>query len=236
MAALNYERITVPGVDAMDAWKELKGSGRGWPVIVGSDDDLDRIADQYSMGDPLASGVIVPDQHSRSPQDILSAAANLTFPIDLNKWSEAFPADELNAPVGLWPPEAGGGSLGPSVVFDHLRNTFHPQVHILLIPTERGWEVPAFLRWGDWNACPPPEYHVAALRSWHQHFAAELVGISGDTIDVRIGCRPDTRAEAMDLARQHYQYCPDTIDQGVETISTLAADLINSDWWFFWWD
>jgi hypothetical protein len=236
MAALTYERVTVPGAQALVAWEKLKRSARGWPVIVGGDDDLERIADQFTMNDPGVSGVAMPGVQLRSPEDILAAAAQLTFPNDLQKWSGAYKADDLTAPVGDWPAMIDEGLPGPSVATDVLSGKFHDRVHILLIPTKFGWEVPAYLRWGDWNACPPPEYHVAALRFWSREFAAEVVGISGDTINLRAARRPKSRESAMKLAREQYGYCPDIVDQGVGTISALAATLMASEWWYLWWD
>lgn len=39
-----------------------------------------------------------------------------------------------------------------------------PIVHIALLPTRQGWQVPAFLRYSGWNACPNPEEHVCMLK------------------------------------------------------------------------
>jgi Domain of unknown function (DUF4253) len=77
--------------------------------------------------------------------------------------------------------------------------------------------IPAYLRWGGWNDCPAPEYHVAAMRSWRDRYEAELVGMSSDTINLRVSRRPKTRDKALALAREHYVYCSDIIDQGVQT-------------------
>jgi len=236
MAAIPYERITVPGAQALAEWQKLKNAGRGWPVIIGGDEDLERIADQFTMADPNVSGVAIPDLKVRSPKEILAAAAKVTFPADLRKWSGAYQADDLRAPLGDWPAKLEAGPPDPSVATDMVSGKFYDRVHILLIPTEFGWEVPAYLRWGDWNACPPAEYHVAALRSWHSDFAADLIGLNGDTINLRAASRPKTRESAMKLARDQYAYCPDIIDQGVGTISALAAALMASDWWYLWWD
>jgi hypothetical protein len=122
------------------------------------------------------------------------------------------------------------------VALDLVSGNFHDRVHILLLPTRNGWEAPAYLRWGDWNACPPPEYHVAALRHWHQRFGAELVGINGDTMNVKARTRPKDREQSLKLARDLCGYCPDIVDQGVGSIAALAAGLMASDWWYLWWD
>jgi hypothetical protein len=38
------------------------------------------------------------------------------------------------------------------------------------------------------------------------------------------------------LAQAQYVYCPDIVDQGVESIEALAATLLGDPRWFFWWD
>ena len=48
--------------------------------------------------------------------------------------------------------------------------------------------------------------------------------------------KPATRDEAIALAHMQYAYCNDIVDQGTESISRLAAELMAHDWWFFWWD
>ncbi|WP_296617983.1 DUF4253 domain-containing protein [Sphingomonas sp.] len=236
MTALGYERVTVPGASALLEWEKLKSAGRGWPIIIGGDDDLERVVDQFAMVDPEVSGHPIAGMELRSPQDVLTAASKLSFPRDLKNWAGAYKAGDLRAPEGDWPGNVGVGSPGPSVATDIVKGEFLEHVHILLIPTTYGWEVPAYLRWGDWNACPPPEYHVAALRAWHSDFGAELVGMNGDTINLRVANRPKSRAKAMKLAREQYGYCPDIVDQGVGTISALAATLMASEWWYLWWD
>lgn len=236
MAAFAFERITVAGKDAFAEWQRLKSENRGSPVVVGSDADLERLADQFSMFDPNVSGVATPGLELRDPGQILSAASKLTFPAGLRLWSGAYQPNDLRAPLGKWPSKVDVEGAGLSVAIDLVSGRFHGRVHILLIPTKFSWEIPAYLRWGDWNACPPPEYHVAALRSWHERYGVELVGINGDTMNLLAASRPKTRPLAIDFAREQYGYCPDIVDQGVGSISALAATLMASDWWYLWWD
>lgn len=136
--------------------------------------------------------------------------------------------------VGEWPKEPPW-SPGLQVAFD-INGNVHPRLHVLLIPTDDGTSVPAYLRWGGWNACPPPEYHVAALRSWRDRYGAELIGLSADVMNLRVTRRPSSREEALSLAREQYDYCSDNVDQGSGTLAGHAATLMASDWWYFWWD
>ena len=180
----------------------------------------------------------------------------MTFPDDLHKLRQEELADamayfknitppghkEYETPVGEWPtgtsPPAGGTSpsSGLTVAYSTLTDRPRPMVHIVLIPTDDPTTIPAHMRWGNWNECPPPAYHVAALRAWRDRYGAELVGLGADTINLRVSRKPATREEALELARVQYAYCCDIIDQGVRSYRALAASLMAHDWWFFWWD
>lgn len=223
---LPYEVVTVAGAEAEAEWRRLRGAGRGRPVVIGGDETLAQIAEM--LGANAAS----------APAEILKAAAALRYPDALGSWPGAPAAEDLRAEEGAWPGEmpAGAAMPGLMVATDLASGAPLPQVHILLIPTDKSWEVPAYLRWGGWNACPPPEVHVAALKAWHERYGAELVGLTGDQLNLRVARRPAERAEALGLARDFYRYCPDLVDQGAGTLAPLAAGLMASDWWYFWWD
>lgn len=55
-------------------------------------------------------------------------------------------------------------------------------------------------------------------------------------LSIRVARKPVARSEAIELARVQYAYCNDIVDQGTESLSSLAAELMAHDWWFFWWD
>jgi hypothetical protein len=160
-------------------------------------------------------------------------AAALAAP---HEFHPAYPfEDEHEPPVGEWP-SMEFPSWGLSIARDIRTGEFFPKVHIVLVPTGDSATIPAHLHWGSWNACPAPEYHVAALRHWRDTYGAELVGLGRDTIDLKVARKPTTRDEAIELARVQYAYCNDIVDQGTGSYSVLAAGLMKDDWWFFWWD
>ncbi|WP_165356551.1 DUF4253 domain-containing protein [Sphingosinicella sp. BN140058] len=223
---LPYEVVTVPGAEAEAEWRRLRDAGRGWPVVIGGDETLAQIAEMLGANEASA------------PAEILKTAAALRFPDALGSWPGAPVAADLRAEEGAWPGNmpAGGVLPGLMVAADLTSGAPLARVHILLIPTDKSWEVPAYLRWGGWNACPPPEVHVAVLKTWHEAYGAELAGLTGDQLNLRVARRPTKRAEALTLARDFYRYCPDIFDQGTATLAPLAAELMANDWWYFWWD
>jgi hypothetical protein len=142
---------------------------------------------------------------------------------------------EFEPEVGEWPttvPEIPH----LSVAVDLRSGAPMARVYLVTIPTNDWTTIPAYLRFGNWNSCPAPEYHVAALRSWRDRFGAELIGLGHDVMNIRVKRRPTSRAEALELAREQYSYCSDIVEQGVGSLSALAAALMESDWWYFWWD
>lgn len=227
-AAFPFRVVTVAGRDALAHWERLRGEGQGWPVIIGNDEDLDRIREQFEMGSADLQEVA----------DTLAFASAIDVPGALARhFEDEYGSDDEyeSAPVGEWPAVAPAPT-GLTVASDILTGQPHARVHIVILPTQDFTEAPAHLRWGNWNACPAPEIHVAVLRRWRDSHGIELVGMSGDVINLRATRRPSSREEALELARLQYFYCSDIVDQGCETISALAAALMADDWWYFWWD
>ena len=204
--------------------KLLSGPDSELPTIISRDDGQGFIV---SFG--FISGPAAPAAPPRPP---VGNGQRLLSPDE----TRAFLAEQTPGPeIGEWPSEQPL-STGLTIATDILTEKPAPKVDIALIPPDDWTHIPAYLRWGNWNDCPPPEMHVAALRSWRDRYGIELVGLSSDTMNLRATTRPATRPEALALAREQYAYCTDIIDQGVQTYSTLAASLSSDDWWYFWWD
>jgi hypothetical protein len=237
-----YEIVETTGEHALATWEELKGAGRGAPVVLG-EDELENLLCPF---DPMNR------ERLESVERILAAAEAIRFPDDLRKFRRQQAAetmvylgqidsvadfkDEAREPsLGEWPVErAYGGGL--SVVDDFRTRQPKAVARIALIPTDDSAEIPAYMRWGNWNMCPQPAFHVAALRAWRQRHGAELIGLSADTIELRVSRKPATREEAVELARALYVYCDELIDPDTGSFCNLAASLMASDWWHFWWD
>jgi hypothetical protein len=237
-----FEHIESSGAAALDVWRKLKAAGRGSPIVIGNDDDFRRVAEAlYPWEDKGMSWPVATVAES------LERAAALSWPQAIHdfrgevaaEFKRQFPDfdddEDLEGPIGEWP-DSPPMPTALTVAEDYSTQGHLQKVHVLLIPTQDSTEIPAYLKWGGWNDCPPPEYHVAALRSWRDRYGAELVGMAGDVMNIETNNRPASRDEALALASEQYAYCSDIVDQGVNTISVLAAGLMANPWWFFWWD
>lgn len=166
-----------------------------------------------------------------SAQAILAQADEF----DLDTWLKGRAVEVGRAPRGPWraQPEARTQLSAPN---DLLTRRPAPSLKLALAPVDVGWQVPAYLRFGAWYDCPPPDVHVALLHRWHEAYGAELAVLGGDTIELLVARPPGAREEALTLVRTVYCYAPDSIDQGFESLDALAASLMASRAWLFWWD
>ncbi len=178
------------------------------------------------------------ESSERSAEDILAAATS----IDVLHWFkqrqselESEWGNSLEEILGQWLGESKE-KPGFSLAFDMLSGQAHKKLIGATIETTNSWEILAHFKYGDWNDCPSPELHCAIWRYWQEKYGAHIVGVSNDVVEAYIINPPNDKEAAMELAIQHYLYCSDIVDQGVETVSNLAASLMNHHAWYFWWD
>lgn len=223
-ARLPFPHLLVPGKAALETWRQLQGEGRGYPLLMGDRGEVHQLVENR-------------EQSADTPAAILAAAATL----DLDEWQRDRVAGDPEY-YRLPPADEGIGKIVPAAAttlgahLNVLTRRPKKEVVIGLLPVTESWEVPAWLKIGGWNECPPPEVHVALFREWQKHYGAHVASVTGDVIEFTVERPPLTDAEAMALARQQYVYCPDIVDQGVETVANLAASLKGAKVWFFWWD
>lgn len=103
------------------------------------------------------------------------------------------------------------------------------------IPVEHPWEVFAYLPFGGWNECPDTPELMAAAKYWYEKYGAVPAVMTHDVLEFDLPA-PISCEQAMELALQQYGFCPDIVDQGVETVGALADMLRKSKKWYFWWD
>lgn len=215
----------VNGAQALDAWLARRRQGEGWPVILGEDD---AVAEIVELAAPEEQPV----------ERILEEAVRTNVDSLLQQWRQDADDDhdfEDWDVVGTWP-EDHTPVHRLQVPYDFATGKPLDRLTLATLPVAEGWQAAAVLGWGGWNACPMPAEHVAIHRSWADRYGAEVVCMTRDVVEMQVARPPTTRDAAMALADEQYAYCNDIVDQGTESISALAAELIDAPFWFFWWD
>ena len=224
---MNFSTIEVPGEDAIRVLNERRTSYPStgeYPFLIGDQKELERIEECAEFNE-------------QDPAEIIQ----LSFELNPAAWmagrrKEAeeyeFAPEEL---LGAWPGEVvKKGSI--TLHTDILTHRVKSKVYVGLAKIDAPWQLPAILKFGAWNDCPYPDMHCALHRRWQERFGAEITGMSGDVVECVVQGPPTNREEAIELAWEQYWYCTDIVDQGCGTVSKLAATLLNSRYWYFWWD
>jgi len=245
--AFPYPLYEVAGTSAVSQWKQLNQK-EGTAIIIGSLDDVQSVKENFEF----SANVTV--------ETILAKAANLSHPSSLydhitnehrsfveslkQQEGQADLAAEMDAlnPIhipdeywGDWPDQVSSTDSVLSLL-DWSTGKPLETVYITILPTKNTWEAAAYLKFGNWNANPPPEIHVAAMKQWAKDFGATPIVMNVDTIELYVDTRPNSQENAKKLAAEQYLYSPDIVNQGVDEVSMLAAILEKNHHWYFWWD
>jgi hypothetical protein len=195
-----------------------------YPFVIGDTEELGRIEEAAEF-------------YEQDPTAIIAAS----FDIKVAEWiaerrkdaeESGFSCDER---LGEWPGNISEkGSIG--LHKDVLSGKIKPEIYLGLAKIEKPWHLPAVLKYGAWNECPDAQVHCAFHRAWQERYGAEITGMSGDVVECLVANPPTDRKAATVLAWEQYWYCADIVEQGCGSVSSLAATLLKSSYWYFWWD
>lgn len=106
------------------------------------------------------------------------------------------------------------------------------------VPVKNPWEVIAWFPMGGWNECPEASEMMAVCRYWYEKYGAVPAVISHDELEFTVENLDACKENAWELAKEHYAFCPDRVDQGTHsgTIGEVADCISKSNVWYFWWD
>jgi Domain of unknown function (DUF4253) len=239
-AGFPFAHVETDGASALLEYEKLRTARRGVPVIAGSDGDVANMAQSWENGKPPDAAKILEEARLLGPAFDIKAMRKKEYEELVSKMksegTEIGLGDfDAEMEAGSWP-ETVEAINSPTVTYDVLSRKPLERVYILIFPAGAAYEIPAFVGWGGWNENPRPEVHAAMLRKWNEKYGAELVGMTGDVLNVRVSRRPATKEEALALAEEMFHYCGDIVTQGVGNLAVLAAMLMVSDYWYFWWD
>ncbi len=74
---------------------------------------------------------------------------------------------------------------------------------------------------------------IEQLKKWDVAFGIQVTGIGFDFCEAAI---TNNTIDFKKLADEIYQFCPDVVDQGTETVEALAEELRSTESIFLWWD
>ncbi len=225
------------GATAFSHWQHLRdlvAQTGYWPVILGSRFDLEEVRQHFDSS----------IQHNWYGSRSMSPLIEESQAIDTAKWAKGadveqtlewyeqernrMAQEEIEDEEDLWIPDPLAGFLEQLSGWTVLG----------LFPTTHSWEVPALLRFGDFNECPGPGAHVSIMKHWSEKYGLELVSMSRCDWLAFVGRPPQTRTGALILSQEHIDYCPEFV---VDTrchgnIEALASWLLRTTYWSFWWD
>lgn len=242
--------IIVNGVDAIETWcqlYEIVSTTQHYPVLLGSKEEANAYIENSEFVEQA------------SPSLTVSEIINIGNSLDIEEWLVDVEAqrreewkelgiedeNEIYSFISKIDPVALEEMINYedcvprreyTIFKDTLTKEPYKEVVIALVPTTFSWEVPAFLKFGNWNDCPEPEVQVSVMKRWYELYGAEVVGISNDVVEMQVKNPPQDMATSLDLAKEQYIYCYDIVTQGVQTVQNLATTLLDSHIWYFWWD
>jgi len=207
----------VPGEKAFPTWQEHRKLAPAlgyWPLVLGNDRTFEQTKECFEHS--AKSPVKRPSPHPlQTAQKFFESRAEEV-------------ADEL--PTGPWPIK----SAAPHSFY--LPAERDKRAVIGLIRASNSVQVLQVLRFRDWKAFPSVHEHVTVHDYWNLRYGSEIVCLSSEVLELQVKRRPANREAALALAKEQYLYCSDIVEQGTGTIQGLAAGLMVSDAWLFWWD
>jgi uncharacterized protein DUF4253 len=217
------------GDAALQWWERLRlahpQSGL-WPLLM-DDETPEQLTESYTDSTRIWS-----------PAD----ARALDGAAVLNEWGERYlrtSSPEYVATLraelagaGVWPEEPEQRGFG--LPYDW--NGQQLEVTVALVPAVASWLVPVTLQYDDfWD--PDPAEHAAIMRYWNGRYGAEPVVWTGTTLEYAVSRPPTTRPDALALAWEYRQYNDGEYDYyRADTLTDLAASLLNAPVWCMWWD
>jgi len=218
-----YELLRIPGSEAVTTLSELRAKGAGTPIILGDEESFEQMLETLEV------------RAETSTDELIDRARR----IDIFQWLAARAAEDSDyyeIEPAAWPE----GEVSPNTELtahrDVLSGKPYSEVMLTIVPTTQSWTAPCFLKIGDWNNVPSAEQHAALFKYWSEQFGATVACLADDVIELTVARPASTRDEALALAKQQFIYCPDIVHQGIGSVEALAASLIGSTVWYFWWD
>lgn len=117
-------------------------------------------------------------------------------------------------------------------------DTYETKENVVFVklPTDKPYEVFAWLPMGGFNDCPLPAKMVAVAKYWYEKHGAEPSAITYDTAEFYLPKPTDNKEAVIELAMEQYLFDIDIVEQNVGDVESLIETLYMNKQWYFWWD
>jgi len=102
-----------------------------------------------------------------------------------------------------------------------------------IVNTSNPFEIIEFYQTNGANYDIETKDIIAKLQKWHSEFGIKIVSIGSDFCECEI---LNKNIDYNNLANEVYEFCPDIVEQGTESIEQLEHELIKTGRIFLWWD
>lgn len=233
------EKCTVDEVNQVYNEERKRGKKEGFvPVLVPYDDML---VEWFSYCDDNDKEEIKKKINMEHRQAVIDAAGDNGEEL-LQEWYNSNirifngDEDELEDFMGVMD---NGGTIDSLSAFEmSYKNDGIQETILFEVPVDEPWKVIAWFPIGGWNECPAPEEMITVCRYWYKKYGAFPAVITHDVMEFYVERPVTDEEEAWKLAKEHYAFSNDRVDQctATYTLGEVADCLIDSSVWYFWWD
>lgn len=235
-------RAAEPGsLSALDqlghSWSPLTTEEGDTVAAIVSDGDLTAVRDQLIDSFP-ERGLWPLWIDTELEEDVITGPMEVTGDAEelLRNTADVFSGYSVDPEPWMLPMDSLASATVDGTSHQYQTATLDGSEELLVVPAARPADVVAALGWdGPVNHGLDGGQVSAVLRSWEDRFGAIPFGIGFDTLFLQVAAPPTDDAQVEILAREHYFFCPDNIDQGVGTLEKYFP-IVRHNVWSFWWD
>jgi hypothetical protein len=84
-----------------------------------------------------------------------------------------------------------------------------------------------------WNYDFGPDRIIQRMKGWHERFGLVIRGVGFDWVEAEFVRQP---TDMQAFASEVYEFCPDVVTQGTNTVDALAKEMQRTNTVYLWWD
>lgn len=119
------------------------------------------------------------------------------------------------------------------IAFYSERNFGDKQDLIGVIHSDDEFDILRIKQTNGWNYDLGPDDIISKIVEWSSRYPLTILGADFDWVEILFD---DVPVDITEFANEVYEFCPDVVDQGTETLEALIESVKDSGILFLWWD